>query len=282
MKIDIDGVTFGYSSSPVLKDVTLTLEGAQFISIIGPNGVGKSTLIHCINRILSPDKGTVMVDGDDVKNIPLKELAKDIGYVPYTSSDSFPLSVVDTVMMGRHPYSKWGSREDDLRKVYEALEELDIIDLALRPFNELSAGQRQRVVLARGLVQEPRLLLLDEPTSNLDIHHQLEVTKTLKRLSREKDIMVIMISHDLNIAAKYADNMILLYNKGIYAAGLPNDVITVDALRTVYNVDVEIFDDHGRPHIVIQDSVAPIENGDWTSPYAETGVVVRPDGTTKG
>ena len=279
MKVEIDNVTFGYSSTPVLKDIKVEIDGPQFVSIIGPNGVGKSTLIHCINKILSPKNGAVLIDDIDVKSIPLKELAKEVGYVPYASSDSFPLSVVDTVLMGRHPHAKLGSKEEDLRKVYEVLSELEIVDLALRPFDELSAGQHQKVVLARGLVQEPRILLLDEPTSNLDIHHQLEVTKTLKKLSRDKNILVIMISHDLNIAAKYADNMILLYKGGIFAVGPPKDVITKEALRVVYHVEADIVEYDGRPHVVIRDSFKGEEESDWTPPDRGTPVLELKAGT---
>ena len=257
MIIRVEGVCFSYSSTPVLENVDIEISGPQFVSIIGPNGVGKSTLIHCLNKILNPTKGTVMIDGEDISKKSLKEMALKIGYVPYTTSDSVPLSVVDTVLMGRNPHSKFGSMEEDLKKVYDILVELHIDDLALRPFNELSAGQHQKVALARGLVQEPEILLLDEPTSNLDIHHQLEVTKILKKMSTEKSILVIMISHDLNIAAKYADNMILLHKGGIYAVGHPSDVITTDSLKKVYGVEAEIVDDHGHPHVIIQDCCDP-------------------------
>ena len=162
---------------------------------------------------------------------------------------------------------------------FEFTSELEIVDLALRPFDELSAGQHQKVVLARGLVQEPRILLLDEPTSNLDIHHQLEVTKTLKKLSRDKNILVIMISHDLNIAAKYADNMILLYKGGIFAVGPPKDVITKEALRVVYHVEADIVEYDGRPHVVIRDSFKGEEESDWTLPDRGTPVLELKAGT---
>ena len=178
-EIKIDGLSFSYSSTPVLKDITLDLTGPKFVSILGPNGVGKSTLIHCINKILSPTGGTVMLDGKDVKDITIKEMAKQVGYVPYSANDTFPLTVVDTVLMGRHPHSKWGSLDKDLDIVYDTLKMLGISHLAMRNFNELSAGQHQKVMLARGLVQEPKVLLLVEPTSNLDIRHQLDVTKML-------------------------------------------------------------------------------------------------------
>lgn len=253
MRLVIDDIEFGYSSVPVLKDITLDANGPQLLSIIGPNGVGKSTLIHCINRILSPNKGTVMIDGDMVNNISLKDLAKRVGYVPYSANDTFPLSVVDTVLMGRHPHATYKSLDKDLDIVYDTLRLLDIEDLAMRNFNELSAGQHQKVMLARGLVQEPEILLLDEPTSNLDIKHQMEVTRILRDLSQEKNILVIMISHDLNIAAKYSDTMIMLYGGSIYAIGTPSEVITKENIKAVYDVDSEVIDSHGRPHLIMLD-----------------------------
>lgn len=258
MQLNIDGVAFSYSSVPVLKDITAEITGPAFISILGPNGVGKSTLIHCINRILSPTSGTVMIDDVDVKGIPMKELAKIVGYVPYSANDTFPLSVVDTVLMGRHPHSRWGSLDTDLEIVYETLDSLGISDLAMRPFNELSAGQHQKAMLARGLVQEPKILLLDEPTSNLDVRHQLDVAKMLKRLSVEKGILIIMICHDINIAAKFSDSIILLSEGSIFAMGRPEEVITSDNLEKVYGVIADIVDDDGRPHAILKDSVPPI------------------------
>lgn len=253
MRLNIEGVCFSYSSVPVLKDICLDIRGAQLVSIIGPNGVGKSTLIHCINKILEPSVGSVCIDDMDVKKYTLKQLAKIIGYVPYSSSDAFPLTVVDTVLMGRHPHSGWKSTEKDLEIVYDALKTLGIEHLAMRPFDELSAGQHQKVMLARGLVQEPKILLLDEPTANLDIKHQMEVTRMLKDLSRKKGITVIMISHDLNIAAKYSDSMIMMHEGSIFAVGSPEDVVTEENIRSVYDVDSLIIQDCRRPHIVVRD-----------------------------
>ena len=253
MRLVIDGIEFGYSSVPVLKDITLDANGPQLLSIIGPNGVGKSTLIHCINRILSPNKGTVFIDGDNVNDVSLKDLAKKVGYVPYSANDTFPLSVVDTVLMGRHPHATYKSLNKDLDIVYDTLRLLNIEDLALRNFNELSAGQHQKVMLARGLVQRPDVLLLDEPTSNLDIKHQLGISRLLKHLSRENGIMVIMISHDLNIAAKYSDNVIMMHKGGIFAVGTPSEVMTRENIREVYGVDCTIIDDEGSPHLIMHD-----------------------------
>lgn len=258
MRIKIDGMEFGYSSVPVLKDIVLDLEGPQFVTIIGPNGVGKSTLIHCMNKVLKPSKGTVLVNDQDVSDMKLKDIAKIIGYVPYTSSDTFPLSVVDTVLMGRSPHTGWKPKEADLNIVYNVLKLLDIDDLAMRPFNELSAGQHQRVMLARGLAQDPQILLLDEPTSNLDIRHQLEVTRLLRDLSRTQDLLVVMISHDINISAKFSDRMILLKGGTIFATGTPDEVITEDNIREAYGVESEVIRYEGHPHVILKEPV-PIE-----------------------
>ena len=266
MHLKIDGVDFSYSSTPVLHDITVELNGPKFVSILGPNGVGKSTLIHCINKILSPTRGAVFIDGEDVKEKNLKDLAKIIGYVPYSANDTFPLTVVDTVLMGRHPHSKWNSLDKDLDMVYDTLKMLGISHLAMRPFNELSAGQHQKVMLARGLVQEPKILLLDEPTSNLDVRHQLDVTQMLKDLSIEKSILIIMISHDINIAAKYADEIIMMHDGSIYVTGTPQEVITEENMEVVYGVKTEIIDDDGRPHVILKSFIPVSVKEDESNP----------------
>ncbi len=252
MRIKIDDMEFGYSSVPVLRDVTLDLDGPQFVTILGPNGVGKSTLIHCMNKVLKPNSGTVLINDRDVSEYKLKEIAKVVGYVPYTSTDTFPLNVVDTVLMGRSPHTGWRPTDADLNIVYNILKMLSIDDLALRPFNELSAGQHQKVMLARGLAQDPEILLLDEPTSNLDVRHQLEVTSILRELSKSKDLLVVMISHDINISAKFSDKVILLNDGTIYAAGTPEEVITKQNITDVYGVDCEIVDDDSHPHVILK------------------------------
>ena len=251
--LTLEGVDFAYGKGKLtLKDITLDIRNPQLISIIGPNGVGKSTLIHCINKILSPTHGIVMVDETDVSEIKIKDLAKKIGYVPYSASDTFPLTVVDTILMGRNPHSKWrGDLHEDMNIVKEVLDLMDIRSLAMRPFNELSAGQHQRVMLARGLAQEPEILLLDEPTANLDIKHQMDVIRTLKKLSVRKKIVVIMISHDLNLAAKYSDNIIMMSEGTIYAVGRPSDVINGESIKAVYDVDAEVIVREGRPFTIL-------------------------------
>ena len=256
MRIDLNGLEYGYDpKDPVLKGIDISFDKPEFVCIMGPNGVGKSTLIHCINKILNPTGGTVLLNERDVSDMKLKEVAEHLGYVPATSEDSFPLTVVDTVMVGLQNDFKFGTTKDDLAKVYDALRMMKIEHLAMRNFNELSAGQHQKVVLARGLVRTPPAVLLDEPTSNLDIKHQIEVTKVLSRLPREKGMIVVMISHDINITAKYADRIIMIHDGKVFADGAPSDVLTKESIRTVYGVDADIIDVGGRPHVILNDSV---------------------------
>ncbi len=251
--ITIDGLHFSYGEFPILKGLDLDIDGPELISILGPNGVGKSTLIRCLNKILTPTEGTVLVDGIDIQNVPVKELAKIMGYVPCATGTSFPITVADAVLMGRFPHQKYGSIDHDLEIVYETLDSLGITELAMRSINELSAGQLQKVMIAKGLAQQPKILLLDEPTANLDIRHQLNVTHLLRDISRKNDVIVIMICHDINIAAKYSDRMVLMSEGRIYCVGTPQEVITEENLLDVYGVKSKVIVDSGRPHAVLRD-----------------------------
>lgn len=257
LDMELSEVGFAYSSGkdgvPVLNNISLKIEGAQLISILGPNGVGKSTLIHCMNKILEPLEGFVRVSNRNLNSISIKDLSKFMGYVPYSSYNNFPLTVTDTVLMGRHPHSKWGTLDGDLKIVYDMLKLIGIENLADKPSNELSAGQHQKVMLARGLAQEPRILLLDEPTSNLDIRYQLEIIRILRDLAHTKDMLIIMISHDINIASKYSDNIIMLSKGSVFAIGKPVDVITEENMKKVYDVDCSIIMDGSRPHVLLID-----------------------------
>jgi iron complex transport system ATP-binding protein len=255
-EIRLENIEFGYDPKiPVIKGISYTLDKPEFICIMGPNGVGKSTLIHCLNKILKPTSGVVYLNGRDVQEMKLKDLASNMGYVPASSQDSFPLTVVDTVMVGLQNDFKFGTSSSDLQKVYDVLKLMKVEHLAMKNFNELSAGQHQKVMLARGLVRTPPVVLLDEPTSNLDIKHQIQVTKTLSELPRTKGMMVIMISHDINITAKYADRIILISDGKLYADGTPTEVLTKENIREVYDVDADVIDVGGRPHIILNDAL---------------------------
>lgn len=249
MKIRIKEVEFSYSSTRILDGISLNLEKG-FVCILGQNGVGKSTLIHCINCLLKPQSGEVTIDETSVAGMTLKEIARKVGYVPQAATDVFALSVLDTVMMGRHPHTGWNTGEEDLRIAEGCLATLGIEHLAMRMFDELSAGQKQKVMIARGLAQGTDMIMLDEPTSNLDIRHQLEVMDILADLVKTKGLLVIMVSHDLNMTARYADQVIMLKSGKIFAAGSPDDVFTEDNIKEVYGVEAEVVRSHNRPYII--------------------------------
>ena len=250
MRLRVRDVEFSYASIPVIKDICLEVAESEILGIVGPNGAGKSTLIRCIDRILAPQKGTVLLDGKDIKKLNRMEIARKMGYVPQSASQIFSTTVFDTVLMGRRPHLSWRSNEKDIGKVLEVLQMLKIEDLAMRDINELSGGQKQKVFIARALAQEPDVLLLDEPTSNLDIKHQLEVMEIIKNIVRDKGISAVIAIHDLNLAARYSDRIVMMDNGRIFAAGNPSSVLTQDNIKLVYGVEVIVSNHNGTPYII--------------------------------
>ena len=236
LKLIINKLSFNYTSFPVLKDVDLTVDLGEILSIVGPNGSGKSTFLKCINRILKTKQNTVLIDGKDASKINLKELSKIMGYVPQNSTSTFPFTVFDVVLMGRKPYIHWSLSERDYEIVAETMNFLGIDELAMRHFNELSSGEQQKVIIARALAQQPQILLLDEPTSNLDIKHQLEILNILKCLAQSKHCSVIVAMHDLNLASRFSDRLLILKQGCIFAVGTPESVLTEENIESVYGV----------------------------------------------
>ncbi len=255
MGVKVSNVSYGYDAEKVLNNIDFELIGPGLTCIIGPNGVGKSTLVKCMNRVLSPDEGRVEIDGKEVREYKLSELAKFMAFVPVASENDNSMNVLETVLMGRHPHQSFGSRNDDIHIAYQALGRVGIADLALRDAGSLSAGQQQKVAIAKGIAQEPKILILDEPTANLDIRHQILITKMLRGLAASEGMAVLMISHDLNIASRYGDRIIVMAKPGvIYSIGTPNEVITEKMLDEVYGVKSTVIDVGGRPHVILLDA----------------------------
>lgn len=250
MILEIRGIKFNYGSRVTLKDVEMDVERGEVASLVGPNGSGKTTLLKCINKILKPKRGTIILSGKDISKIKLKELACLAGYVPQGTIRSFPATVFDTILLGRRPHVGWGIGSKDTEVVSELIKSMGLEEMALRDFNELSGGEKQKVLLARALAQEPEVLLLDEPTSNLDLRHQLEVMNLVSSIVKERGVSAIMAIHDLNLASRYSDKVILLRKGEIYAAGKPSSVFNTEIIREIYGVETMINKDSGRPYII--------------------------------
>ena len=253
MGIEVRNLGVSYGNHCVFKNINLDINEANLTCILGPNGVGKSTFIYCLNKLLKPTEGTVMINGKDVTQTSFKELSKIMSFVPHSEEATFSMSVMDTVLMGRHPHAGAILTKHDLKIAAENIKLLGIADLSNRMLDELSAGQRQRAMIARGLSQEPKILLLDEPTANLDVKYQMLVMKMLRDIARIKNITVIVICHDLNVTSMYADRIILMHNGGVYADGTSEEVLTAENVKKVYGVDCEVSTLQGRPHVALRD-----------------------------
>lgn len=250
MKICIKDLEFGYSKEKILRGINLNILSGEHVSILGPNGAGKSTLIKCMDGLLKPQKGNIIVDDMSIINMKREEISKKIGYVPQSSTSLFMLKVFDMVLLGRRPHTTWRSSDKDKKKVLNALRLLNIEHLAMKNFNELSGGQRQKVIIARAIVQETDVLLLDEATSNLDIRHQLEVMSIIRKLVDDLGISVAMIVHDLNIAARFSDKIIIMNEGKIVACGTPEEVLTEENISSVYGVEICISNIKNKPYVV--------------------------------
>jgi len=245
MRVEVKELYFSYPGKDVLKGVDLELNETEIMCIVGPNGSGKSTLVKCIEGLQTPNAGGVFFDGVDSSGLSRQEIARMIGYVPQSSSQLFSASVFETVMMGRKPHYSWRCSDEDIDIVVDILELMELEELAMTEYNNLSGGQQQRVLIARALAQQPELLLLDEPTSALDIAHQLEVMEVLHGLVHSRGIAVMMVIHDLNLASRYADSIVMLNNGEIYTAGSAERTLTARSIEEVYGVEANIHSHDG-------------------------------------
>jgi len=265
--VAFEGVMFRYggdgAAAWTLDHVSLAVARGEFIGIIGPNGSGKSTLLKLIAKLLQPRSGRITIEGDPLEALTHEAAARRIAMVPQESVLVFPYTVAEIVLMGRYPHQRherlrpltslgWES-EEDRRVAAWAMRQTDVFQLAERPINELSGGERQRTMIARALAQEPEILLLDEPTAYLDLSHQVEIARILRRLNEEHGLTVIMVSHDLNLAAQYCDRIMLIDAGRLIRLGRPEEVIAPELLHDVYRCRV-IVDRHpisGRPRVTL-------------------------------
>ena len=249
ISVRLEDLTFGYDEKMILENVNLEINKPGLVCILGPNGVGKTTIVKNMNKLLKPKGGHVYIDDRDLAEMSHLDVARIMAFVPNSSNSVFSMSVGEFILMGRHPRAGYTTSQHDIEVVDSAIEILGLQEFADRDVRQLSAGQTQRVLIARGLVQEPEVLILDEPTSNLDVKYQMDVMKFLKAYARDRKIAVIMVCHDLNITAAYADRVILLFGKGVFADGTAAEVLTAENIKTVYNVNAEVSYREGVPQI---------------------------------
>ncbi len=238
MILSVAGLSFSYPGRPVLRDVDLAVAAGDVLAVLGVNGAGKSTLLKCITRILPPSAGVVEIQDEPAARLSRRELARRIGYVAQRQV-SVGMTVFDAVLLGRRPHIRWEASRRDFDVVRRALRTLELEEYALRYLDELSGGEQQKVVIARALAQEPRILLLDEPTSSLDLKNQLEVARIIRGVAARQRIAAVVSVHDLNLAIRFADKFLLLKDGEVFAAG-GMDVMTPEVIESVYAVPVAI------------------------------------------
>ncbi|ONI60831.1 ABC transporter ATP-binding protein [Okibacterium fritillariae] len=241
----VERLVLGYGDRVVIDGLDLVIPTGRITAIVGANACGKSTLLRSMSRLLTPRGGSVLLDGKQIHKMPPKQLAQTLGLLPQSPIAPEGITVSDLVGRGRHPhqgiFSRWST--DDDAAVAAALEATGILDLAERSVDELSGGQRQRVWIAMALAQQTDLLLLDEPTTFLDVNHQVEVLDLLTDLNRARGTTVVMVLHDLNLAARYADNLVAIADGAVHAAGPAAEVLTEDCVRAVFGLDSRVIVD---------------------------------------
>ncbi|MDQ0843541.1 ABC transporter ATP-binding protein [Streptomyces sp. V1I6] len=247
-------LTLAYEDRTVVHELDLAVPDGQVTVIVGPNACGKSTTLRALGRLLKPKGGAVLLDGAELSAIPTKKIARSIGLLPQSPVAPEAITVADLVARGRQPHQHWWQQwsQEDERAVTDAMERTDVTALADRPVDELSGGQRQRVWIAMALAQETDLLLLDEPTTFLDIAHQVEVLDLVRQLNHERGRTVVAVLHDLNQAARYADHLVAMKAGRIVAEGAPADIVTAELVREVFGMESVVVPDPvtGSPLVV--------------------------------
>lgn len=252
--IDASDVKFAYRDGVIVLDgVGLELNQSEILGILGPNGSGKTTFVKCLNKILTPIQGEILLNGEDVRQMKRRDVAKNIGFVPQNSENDLGAPLVyDVVMMGRRPHMNWQITSEDDEVVWRIMEEFDVAHLASKHFNELSSGQTQRVLISRAVAQDAKVMILDEPTSNLDVKYQMEVMNIIRGLVDGKGVSACAIIHDLDLAMKYCDKIVLLDQGRIVSSGTPLEALTPENIWDVYGVRAYVEDIHGRFRVMVE------------------------------
>lgn len=249
--LNVECLSFSYPCGrEILRDISFSVEPGSFLAVLGNNGAGKSTLLKCLGGILRPRAGRAMLDGTDLTALSPGALARQAAFVAQENTAA-ALTVFDTVLLGRKPYLRWGVSGEDRRAVEAVLRRLDLETLADRELDRLSGGERQKVLLGRALAQRPKLLLLDEPTSNLDLRNQYEVLDLVRRICREERLTAVAVLHDLTQALRFCDRFLLLRGGAVHAAG-DASVVTPEALAAVYGVEAAVTHAAGEPAVVVR------------------------------
>ncbi len=242
MKLKIEGMAQGYQGKTIIHDINMEANSGEVVTILGPNGAGKSTMIKTICNVMRPKAGRISIDDRDITEIDRMEYAKMIGYVPQTAVFFGSSNVYDNVLIGRRPYVKWSYSDEDIRMAADAMVRMKVDDLYDSPIHRLSGGQRQRVTLARALAQSPSFYVFDEPTSALDLRNQLDTLKVMRQVISETNACMIIALHDLNLAYRYSDKVLVLKDGTVYGFGKTDEIITPEMIREVYGVDAEIVE----------------------------------------
>lgn len=250
MSLQIKNLSFGYKKNQmILNNINLEIKQGEILGILGPNGTGKTTFIKCINNIHKPNEGRILYDGNNIMNLSQLNIAKIIAYVPQYTNNFFPMNVIDTVMMGRMPYVKKNYSDEDKEIVFSIIKKMNLEKFAFRNIKEMSGGERQRVFIARAMAQQPKIIILDEPTSSLDLYNQLFILHTITKLAKENNITIIMTIHDLNLASMFCDNILMLKDAYIFAHGKPESILTAENIYEIYKVKTEITTPENYKHI---------------------------------
>jgi iron complex transport system ATP-binding protein len=248
MILEVCGLSFRYNSNPIIRNASFKIKEGEILSVLGPNGAGKTTLLKSLNRILTPQKGTVIIDGNDTHNLRQGEIAKIIGWVPQ-QGEITRMKVYDLILLGRKPYFRWGPSREDHIYVEKAIRLMDIEALSMRYADEISGGEFQLVQIVRALAQTPRVIFFDEPTSSLDISNQHHLMSKISALIHSGSMAAVMTMHDINLALRYSDKFLLLKKGSVCAFG-GKSIITPETIKSVYNMDAQIVEAGGYPLVI--------------------------------